>query len=245
MSFFTSFKSDFFTEKSLLTAHKLVEWKRKNNAYNFTKVPNIAIISPINILSFSEKIFKKRLKGLSGSNYVLNNRVLFSYGFGIGAPAVIALLEELVALGVKKILFVGFSGRLDVNIKEGEAFMVTEAFSLCGTSYFYEKEAFISYPNGFSSTLKNDLNLSEKICITTDAPFKETTSILNFYKKKEAVLIDMEIAAILAFCKLTNTEVACVLIASDLIDTYWIPPKNKELIHKKAKNIVNQFISSL
>lgn len=245
MSFFTSFKPDFFTEKSLLTSHKLVEWKRKNNAYNFTKVPDIAIISPVNILSFSEKIFKKRLKGLSGNNYVLNRQVLFSSGFGVGAPAIIALLEELVALGVKKFLFVGFSGRLNESIKEGEAFMVTEAFSLCGTSYFYEKESFVSCPTSFSSTLKNAFNLSEKICLTTDAPFKEASSIISFYKKKEAVLIDMETAAILAFCKQNKTEVACVLIASDLIDAEWTPPKNQELLHKKAKNIVNQFITSL
>ena len=55
----------------------------------------------------------------------------------------------------------------------------------------------------------------------------------------------METASILAFFKQNNAEVACVLIASDLIESSWTPPKNIKLLRKRAKNIVNQFIAIL
>ncbi len=244
MSFSEFIKSNFYTEKSLLSATKLVAWKRNNNAYNFTELPEIAIVSVINNLSIPEKIFKKKLKGISGTQYVLNKKLLFCSSFGIGAPAVIALLEELVALGVKNFVFVGFAGRLSTKINEGEACIVSEAFSISGTSYFYEKEPFFTYKNEFSNYLKQTFSLSEKIVLSTDAPFRETPSIIESYKNKKADLLDMETAAVLAFSKYYMLDVACVLIASDAIKTHWTPPQNLELINNSAKNIINLFIKN-
>ena len=245
MSFIYSFESDFYKEKSILNVKDIVDWKRKNNLYNFETLPEIAIISTVNQLSLPKRLLNKKLKGLNGKHYILNKQVLFSYDFGIGSPAIITLLEELTALGVTKYLYVGYAGRLNATINEAESFIVNKAFSICGTSFFYDKESFISYANSLSDKVKSELNLSEKIVLSTDAPYRETQSILEFYKRKEATLIDMETASVLAFSKKNKTEVACVLITSDLIETIWTPPKNNRLLHRRAKDVVNQFIASL
>ncbi len=245
MSFINSFEPGFYKEKSILNVKDIVEWKRKNNLYNFDTLPKVAIISTVNQLSLPKRLINKKLKGLNGKNYILNKQVLFSYDFGIGSPTIITLLEELTALGVTKFLYVGYAGRLNTTINEADSFIVNKAFSICGTSFFYDNESFISYANSLSDKVKSKLNLSEKIVLSTDAPYRETQSVLDFYKRKEATLIDMETASVLAFFKQNNTEVACVLIASDLIESSWIPPKNIKLLRKRAKNIVNQFIAIL
>ena len=245
MPFLNYFKPDFYNEKSVLTARELVVWKRKNNAYNFDTIPKVAVISIVSQLSLPKRLINKKLKGLIGKNYILNNKVLFSYDFGIGSPAIIALLEELTALGVTKILYLGYAGRLDTTINEADCFIVNKAFSLCGTSFFYNKDSFISYSNNFFEKVKSELNLTEQIVLSTDAPYRETQSILESYKIKKATLIDMETASILAFSKKRKTEVACVLIASDQIENSWTPPKDILQIHKKTKQIVNQFITKL
>jgi len=146
---------------------------------------------------------------------------------------------------VTKFLYIGYAGRLNTTINEAACFIVNKAFSLCGTSFFYNNESFISYSNNLSDKVKSELNLFEEIILSTDAPYRETLSVLEFYKRKKATLIDMETASILAFFKQNNAEVACVLIASDLIESFWTPPKNIKLLHKRAKNIVNQFIAIL
>lgn len=245
MSLFKPFKSDFYKEKSVLTAKDIVEWKRKNNLYNFDTLPKVAIISAVYELSLPKRLLYKKLKGLNGKNFIVNKKVLFCAGFGAGSPAIIALLEELVALGVAKFLYIGFAGRLNANLIEGDSYIVSNAFSICGTSFFYNNNSFISYPNSLSDKIKRELGLSEKIVLSTDAPYKETSSILDFYKKENAALIDMETASILAFFNQNKKEVACILIASDLLDFNWMPPKNIDLTRKVAKNIVNQFIASL
>ena len=48
----------------------------------------------VNKLSLPKRLINKKLKGLNGKHYILNKKVLFSYEFGIGSPAIIALLEE-------------------------------------------------------------------------------------------------------------------------------------------------------
>ena len=245
MSFINSFEPGFYKEKSILNVNEIVDWKRKNNLYNFDTLPKVAIISTVNQLSLPKRLINKKLKGLNGKHYILNKQVLFSYDFGIGSPAIITLLEELTALGVTKFLYIGYAGRLNNTINEADSFIVNKAFSLCGTSFFYDNESFISYANSLSDKVKSELNLTEKIVLSTDAPYRETQSVLDFYKRKKATLIDMETASVLAFFKQNNTEVACVLIASDLIETIWIPPNNSKLLRKRAKIIVNQFIASL
>ena len=245
MSFINPFEPGFYKEKSILNVKDIIEWKRKNNLYNFDTLPKVAVISMVSQLSFPKRLINKKLKGLNGKHYILNKKVLFSYEFGIGSPAIIALLEELTALGVTKFLYIGYAGRLNTTINEAACFIVNKAFSLCGTSFFYNNESFISYSNNLSDKVKSELNLFEEIILSTDAPYRETLSVLEFYKRKKATLIDMETASILAFFKQNNAEVACVLIASDLIESFWTPPKNIKLLRKRAKNIVNQFIAIL
>ena len=106
MSFINPFEPGFYKEKSILNVKDIIEWKRKKNLYNFDTLPKVAVISMVNKLSLPKRLINKKLKGLNGKHYILNKKVLFSYEFGIGSPAIIALLEELTAFGCDKIFYI-------------------------------------------------------------------------------------------------------------------------------------------
>ncbi|MEE9349315.1 MAG: hypothetical protein V3U80_04650 [Flavobacteriaceae bacterium] len=91
--------------------------------------------------------------------------------------------------------------------------------------------------------MKLTLNLSEKIIVSTDAPFRETKTFISNYKTKGVDLIDMETASILAFSMYYKLNCACIVIASDKIeDNQWLPPKNMKALSDKIKSIIDELI---
>ncbi len=244
MPFPFSFETGFYQSKSVLTVKKLVDWKKKNGFYNFKQIPKTVILSPTNSVKKRELFFKKKIKGLTGKAYIINN-ILYVTNFGVGAPSVIVLLEELVALGVEKFIFIGLCGRLNNLINESDAFLCKEAFSLNGSSYFYTNENMILYESEISKKISKKLNLAEKRIVSVDVPFRETVDLIDIYKKKGAELIDMETASVLAFSKVKNIDACCVLIASDYIENDWFPPKKIKNTYRKLNFITKKIISIL
>ncbi|NRD24324.1 hypothetical protein HNV10_13780 [Winogradskyella litoriviva] len=228
----------FFEEKSTLDILKLVHWKKQNNLYNFKVLPKTAILSQTNILSKKDRVLLKRVKGITGKNYILSGSVLICTGFGNGAPAIVSLMEELRALGVTAFLFMGFAGRIQDTIKEGEICIVNKAYSTVGCTMFYSAEdSFIPNKNNWFANLNTKLNWKNAICWSTDAPFRETPSLITTYTKKGADLVDMECAAIYAFSQFYGLNALCVLVASDsLFNMNWLPPKNMDKLNKTMIN---------
>jgi len=219
----------FYKEKSILDISDIVNWKKQNKKYNFTSLPKTAILTvQHNVISRKRSLFYKKTKGVTGKNYIINANLLLCTKFGIGAPAVIGLMEELRVLGVTKFFFIGLAGRIDNTITEGEICMAKTIFSTTGCSVLYASgEYFEPIKNDWSINLCSKLNYKEVIGWSTDAPFRETPSLIAHYKTKGAKLVDMESAAIYAFAKFHNLNALCVLIAADsLSEMNWLPPKH-------------------
>jgi uridine phosphorylase len=220
---------DFYKEPSLLKASDLVAWKRKRGAYNFKELPDLAIIA-IKRNMFSKVIspFTKRAKGINGSHFIYKSKVLLCSEFGSGASAMIMLLEELRALGVRQFIFIGSAGILDDSVKEGSAHIVQKAVSLSGTTFFYsEKDELECYDLSFFEKVKNKCNLTPKTILSTDSPFRETPSLIDHYKSKGCALVDMECASIYAFSQFYKIPSACILVGADtLTSSEWKAPNN-------------------
>ena len=231
------FNDDFYKENPVLSPKALVVWKKENGLYNFNKLPKVAILSIINCFSKKELFFTKKIKGLNADIYCFN-KVLLALNIGIGAPAIIALLEELKVLGVEKFIFIGYAGRIINTINSGEIVTVSEAFTLNGSSVFYTKAAFISNKNNFQIKIAAKYHLKEVKTISVDSPFRETKSLLKYYKDKNATLVDMETASILAFANFHQVPVCTILVASDLLLPEWQAPKNTNNTQKRIKNLI-------
>ncbi len=243
MNFFKHRDPDFYDEPSFLDVESIVQLKRKKRAYNFDQLPVTAIlVQNKKIVQAFSSPFRKKLKGFPGTGYTLSPSILLCAMDGSGAPGALVLLEELRILGVKKIIFVGTAGILDAAVKEQQVSLITQAYSAVGSSVFYSNENILQpkRTNWFEK-ISELADLPDCISWSTDCPYRETSKLLDSYKKKGVQLVDMESAAIYAFCAFHGLDAACILIAADsLTQTIWQPPKSPVLLFKKQKELISQ-----
>ncbi|AXP79473.1 Purine nucleoside phosphorylase DeoD-type [Mariniflexile rhizosphaerae] len=244
---FTELKRNkaFYNEKSILDILDIVAWKKSNKSYNFETLPKTAILSLSRfLLSKKQRIFSKKLKGLFGQNYILDENYVYCSEFGNGAPAIIGLMEELRAFGVENFIFIGLAGLLKDEVEE-KVFIVNNAFSTSGSAYLYsDKDSFQPKKEKWFEFFAKELNYKESICWSTDAPFRETESLVLFYQKNEVMHVDMECASIYAFAEFYKLNALCIVVSADSISNLtWNPPKNKSEINLVLKKAIEKIIA--
>lgn len=158
--------------------------------------------------------------------YSIDGQLLFFQGF-IGAPVTGIFIEELIALGITEIVFLGLAGAIqELNI--GDRIIPTEAVRLEGTSFHYLPASTPSIPSkGLTHDLERFLRDKEipitmgKIC-STDAPFRETFDVIAKLRKKHVLAIEMEVSALFAIATFRKVKATAMLIISDeLKDEQW------------------------
>jgi purine-nucleoside phosphorylase len=139
----------------------------------------------------------------------------------IGAPYAVLILEKLVALGAHKILFVGWCGSIQPDIKIADIILANRAFSEEGTSKLYPIEGECFEPaSGMVKAVKEALvahgaSFCEGGVWSTDAPYCETEEKVRKFRKKGVLVVEMELSALFAVGGLRNVEVGGLLLVSD------------------------------
>jgi uridine phosphorylase len=166
----------------------------------------------------------KRERRLGGSSVFLLPKAAVLYGC-LGAPAAVAALELLLASGVRRVLLLSFCGSLDPAIRIGDVVSVTGAISDEGTSarYLRRRSSFPSSPR-LRRTAEARLQavrfpLARATCVSTDAPYRETTAWLESMRRKGAGVVDMEASAVFALAEFRGVEAAAVMIVTDELFT--------------------------
>lgn len=245
MSFFKGQNSSFYNEDAVLKISAIVSWKKEQKVYNFKTLPDIAIIAiKKNVFSRVITPFTKIIKGINGLHYNYKSKFLLCSEFGMGSASIITLLEELKELGVKKFIFLGVAGILDTSVKEGDAYIISNVFSSVGSSFFYAEEENIEcYDSKWFEKIRENFQLESKISWSTDCPFRETASLLAYYKSKNCSLVEMETAGMYAFSRYYKVPSVAILIGADsLISSQWKMPKNISKLLKVQQDIVNKLI---
>jgi uridine phosphorylase len=138
----------------------------------------------------------------------------------LGAPQAVMLLEKLIALGARRLLFVGWAGSLDPALQPGDLLLPERAFSEEGTSRLYRPDPDPRAPQGWTRQIAAALGDDGWTCRcgsvwTTDAPYRETWGKIRTYRTAGAVAVDMETAALFTVGAYRQVEVAALLIISD------------------------------
>ena len=142
-------------------------------------------------------------------------------GFGIGAPAVCAVIEELIALGTTRFVSIGTAGGLQMSSRIGDLIVCDAAVRDEGVSYHYLEAAEYSHP---SPTLTDDLkrtldDLGAAYAVgpswTIDAPFRETTEEARHYQAAGILTVEMEAAALFAVAQFRRVDLAAAFVISD------------------------------
>lgn len=139
-----------------------------------------------------------------------------------GAPNAVMLLEELVAFGVKRVVYLGYCGSLQEKVGIGDIVIPTEAVREEGTSYHYLREGERSVPDLLLQ--KQLFSWMKKICPTTihvgkiwttDAPYRETPNKVSLYRGEGILGVDMEMSAAFVFGMVRGISIGTVLLVSD------------------------------
>ena len=175
----------------------------------------------------------ERVRGLPAEFYLLGETggaVGLCGGFGIGAPAVTAVVEELIALGVRRFVSIGTAGALQPESAVGEIIVCDRAIRDEGVSHHYlPPEQYAHASPALSARLHAELAraggpLSTGPAWTIDAPYRETTAEARHYQSEGVRAIDMEAAALFAVAAYRGVEVAAAFVVSDsLADLVWQP----------------------
>lgn len=143
----------------------------------------------------------------------------------IGAPACAASLEEIIALGAKKIVLFGCCGILNQSAADGKIILPSSAVRDEGTSYHY-------FPGSEEIDAEDSSAAIAIQCLkrhgipyvvgkiwTTDAIYRETSEVIEERKKQGCIAVEMECAASLAVAKFRNIPIIQFFYGADNLDS--------------------------
>ena len=201
-----------------------------------TKIPNFP---KIGITCFSKKLMDRIVEVFKGEKiaevrnangetpvykirYEGNDIALFTSR--VGAPACTVAYEELIAMGLEKLIMFGTCGALYKNINDLAIIIPTAAIRDEGTSYHYvrsseEIDVNKKYREEFKEILKNrNISSTEGKVWTTDAPYRETEAKKERRKEQGCICVDMECSAMAAVAEFRNKELFQYFYAADNLD---------------------------
>lgn len=174
-----------------------------------------------------------RVQRFYGEMYLLNetkNKIAIVVKFGVGAPVVVTLLDELIAFGVKRFVSIGTAGTLQKNIKVGDLLVCEKAIRDEGTSYHYLRPSKYAYASKrMTKRIKSTLDvLGQKYFVgtswTIDAPYRETVAEARQYQKEGVATVDMEASALFAVAEYRGVQMGAMFTVSDsLAELQWSP----------------------
>jgi uridine phosphorylase len=139
----------------------------------------------------------------------------------MGAPMAVMLLEQLIALGARRLLYLGFCGALAPSYQIGDLFLPTQAVREEGTSYHYLPAEVLPCASPPVQALLQaqaqrwQLAVRQGPIWTTDAPYRETPHKIRCLQEAGVHAVDMEMAALFAVAQYRGCEVGALLIVSD------------------------------
>ncbi|MHA2282428.1 MAG: nucleoside phosphorylase [Promethearchaeota archaeon] len=171
--------------------------------------------------------------------------------FGIGAPSIAILLEQLAAFGVKWFISIGTAGALQKDLKLGNIVVCDRAIRDEGTSYHYIPAEKYSHPSERlnqkikEAIEKMGLEFNVGTSWTTDAVFRETIKEIEHYKGEGVLTVDMEASAIFAVAHALNVDAGAMFTISDYLgDGEWklyfhLTDDHLQILFKIAINTLN------
>lgn len=195
------------------------------NVHDLPKVENL-------IITFFKEVVNELLENkaievymhLKGENdytfyKFVNDDTLIFHG-GIGGPLCGGMMEEAIAMGIKRILFCGGGGILK-QMPVGHCIVIDSAIRDEGTSYHYAKPSreMVVDPNivNILDQGLNRLNVPHVVgkTWTTDAFYRETKDRVQRRREEGAILVEMEQASLIAIAQFRKVKYGAICYAGD------------------------------
>lgn len=212
-----------YKESSVFTPECLLREARRQKVISKTKIPEICLLDPDGDIV---KYLLTENKASSNATWACYHTVLYDFihagitfgiiGGAVGAPFAVLVAEELFVSGCKLLISISSAGQLLPVRKPPYFVLIERAIRDEGTSYHYISPAVYSkIDSSLLSMLKDEFHNSDipvefGVTWTTDAPFRETASLIDYYISKGILAVEMEAAAALyAFASVKQRKVVC------------------------------------
>ena len=127
---------------ALVTAAQMLAFRRGQGGLKGLQAPQGAVLCLYNgvIKHFPWKYPSRHIGAFQCDLYLLNKtagRVGVLGNFGMGAPALVALAEQMAAWGTRRLVILSLTGGLQPALKPGDIVLADSAVRDEGTSYHY------------------------------------------------------------------------------------------------------------
>jgi uridine phosphorylase len=240
-------------EPSLLTAGRLLDWQRAQGR-------RIEAVASAVLLTHQESLFaslRPRLRrsrpGLLARTFTLRRgaaAVTVAAGFGVGGPATAMAVEELAALGARRIVAVDAAASLVPQLPSGSLLLAMDAVAAGGAPALYCGAATFASDSALTARLRvalerRGLSATSGRVWSTDAPFRETPSALEDFRAAGAGAVDMETATLFAVSAALGLEAAAVLVIGDTLLDDWRPPADAALVASRLRRAAEAALDGL
>ncbi len=242
---------------ALLTAEHMIEFRRKHGGLKNLSAPESVILCLYKgvMKHFAWKHVARKVDGFLGSLHLLNKtrgRVGVLGEFGIGAPALTSLAEEMMAWGTKRLVILSLAGGLQTDLQPGSIVLCNRAIRDEGTSYHYlspakDVGAHAAFVTALSGSLKKrGLEHSIGATWSTDAPYRETREEAEAFQREGVKAVDMESAGLFAAAQVRGAQAASAFVIGDsLAGTNWSAPPDMRALHERLKILLDALIEAL
>jgi purine-nucleoside phosphorylase len=149
----------------------------------------------------------------------------------LGAPYAVMILEKLIVLGAKKIIFFGWCGSIQQGVRIADFVIPDRSVIGEGTSRYYSLST-NEYPRPSDRIIKT-IKESLQTCSvpfhkgpvwSTDAPYRETRQKVLLLQAEGVLGVDMELSALITVARFRQVEIGALLVVSDELGTLrWSP----------------------
>jgi uridine phosphorylase len=169
----------------------------------------------------------------------------------LGSPHAVLILEKLIVLGAKRILFFGWCGSIQESVKNGDFVVPDRAVIGEGTSMYYHSKDEGTRPSvNMFKTIKDGLQGCSVPCHTgpvwsTDAPYRETREKVLSLQKEGVIGVDMEVSALFSAAQFRHVECGALLVVSDELGSLRWKPGFSNISFRKSRKKAAQVVSSI
>lgn len=241
---------------SLLTAEQMIEFRRKHGLGNLQAPDSMVLCLYKGVMKrFAWKYRSRKVNGFLGDLYLLkkmNGRVGILGNFGIGAPALTSMAEEMIAWGTKRLVILSLAGGLQPDLNPGSIVVCDCALRDEGTSYHYlppakDVKGSSMLVSAISKVLeKRGLPHTTGATWSTDAPYRETRQEAEQFQNEGIKAVDMESAGLFAAAQVRGVEAASAFVIGDsLAGPRWSAPPDMSALHLRLKTLLDVLIEVL
>lgn len=248
---------DKYKLQPIVTGEQMLEFRRGQGGLKGRQAPDGAVLCLYNgvIKHFGWKYPSRHIRAFQCDLYLLNRtagRVGVLGNFGMGAPAVVALAEQMIAWGTKRLVILSLAGGLQPNLEPGSIVLGDGAMRDEGTSYHYlppaeQVAASPSLAASISRALdERSLAHAQGTIWSTDGAYRETREEVNYFQGRGVQAVDMESAGLFALGQVKAVETASVLLVGhSLVTPRRVAPTGTHTLHQRFKLLLKVLIEVL